>query len=73
MPYPKSFWKRQKIKLKKAWVTKVDTDEKSITCDDDTKLSYDTLVFATGSKPNKFGWPGQDLHGCTGALLFARY
>jgi NAD(P)H-nitrite reductase large subunit len=23
-------------------------------------------VLATGSKPNKYGWPGQDLQGVTG-------
>jgi NAD(P)H-nitrite reductase large subunit len=28
--------------------------------------SYDKLVLATGSKPNKYGWPGQDLQACTG-------
>lgn len=29
-------------------------------------LDYDQLVLATGSKPNKFGWPGQDLKGVQG-------
>jgi NADH dehydrogenase FAD-containing subunit len=24
-------------------------------------LNYDKLIIATGSKSNKFGWPGQDL------------
>jgi NAD(P)H-nitrite reductase large subunit len=28
-----------------------------------TKVSFDKLVLATGSKPNKYGWPGQDLQG----------
>ncbi len=28
--------------------------------------TYDKLVIATGSKPNKFGWPGQDLEGVQG-------
>ena len=27
------------------------------------KLKYDYLIIATGSKPHKFGWPGQDLKG----------
>ena len=29
-------------------------------------MQYDKLVIATGSKPNKFGWPGQDLIGAQG-------
>ena len=29
-------------------------------------MTYDTLVIATGSKPNKFGWPGQELNGVQG-------
>jgi len=29
-------------------------------------LNYDKLIIATGSKPNKFGWPGQDLKGVMG-------
>ena len=29
-------------------------------------MQYDKLVIATGSKPNKFGWPGQDLYGVMG-------
>jgi len=29
-------------------------------------MSYDKLVLALGSKPNKFGWPGQDLPGVGG-------
>ena len=29
-------------------------------------MSYDKLVLATGSEPNKFGWPGQDLEGVQG-------
>jgi NADPH-dependent 2,4-dienoyl-CoA reductase/sulfur reductase-like enzyme len=29
-------------------------------------FSYTKLIIATGSKPNKFGWPGQDLKGVQG-------
>jgi NAD(P)H-nitrite reductase large subunit len=31
--------------------------------ENNTKVSFDKLVLATGSKPNKYGWPGQDLQG----------
>ena len=29
-------------------------------------MKYDKLILATGSKSNKFGWPGQDLDGVQG-------
>ena len=29
-------------------------------------MAYDKLILAVGSKPNKFGWPGQDLPGVQG-------
>jgi NADPH-dependent 2,4-dienoyl-CoA reductase/sulfur reductase-like enzyme len=29
-------------------------------------MVYDDLILATGSQPNKFGWPGQDLDGVHG-------
>ncbi len=32
----------------------------------DPLLGYDKLVIATGSKPNRFGWPGQDLKAVQG-------
>lgn len=66
MPYPESFWKKQDIELKQAWVTKADTAQQKVFCDDGSVLDYDNLVLATGSKPNKFGWPGQDLQGVQG-------
>jgi NAD(P)H-nitrite reductase large subunit len=37
-----------------------------ILLDNNAKIAYDKLVLATGSKPNKYGWPGQDLQGVTG-------
>ena len=66
MPYPKSFWNKQNITLKKAWVTEIDSTHKTITCDDHKTLQYDKLILATGSISNKFGWPGQDLKGVQG-------
>ncbi|MFL0683162.1 MAG: FAD-dependent oxidoreductase [Algoriphagus aquaeductus] len=38
--------------------------------DSGEKLTYDVLVIASGSKPNKFGWPGQNLEGVQG--LYSR-
>ena len=33
-------------------------------------IRYDKLVLATGSKSNKFGWPGQDLPGVQGLYSY---
>lgn len=65
-PYENWFWKKNRIDLKKAYVTDVDTDSKTLYLADGGKMTYDKLVIATGSKPNKFGWPGQDLKGVMG-------
>jgi NAD(P)H-nitrite reductase large subunit len=65
-PYENWFWKKNRIELLKAYVESVDTDSKSIKLGDGSNLNYDKLVIATGSKPNKFGWPGQDLKGVLG-------
>jgi NAD(P)H-nitrite reductase large subunit len=65
-PYEPFFWKKNRIELKQAFVTNVDTNTKKVIFDDKTSLQYDKLVIATGSKPNKFGWNGQDLDGVLG-------
>ncbi len=65
-PYENWFWKKNKIDLVKAYVTKVDSTSKTLLLDNNTSIAYDDLIIATGSKPNKFGWPGQDLKAVTG-------
>ncbi|NAS31385.1 FAD-dependent oxidoreductase [Flavobacteriaceae bacterium R38] len=65
-PYENWFWKKNRINLKNGYVTAVDTDNKELKFADNSTMSYDKLVIATGSKPNKFGWPGQDLDGVMG-------
>lgn len=65
-PYENWFWEKNRIELVNAYVSNVDTDNKSLTLDGSRTLHYDKLILATGSKPNKFGWPGQDLHGVQG-------
>lgn len=65
-PYENWFWKKNRIELKNAWVTKVSPEENLITFSSGETMGYDKLVIATGSKPNKFGWPGQDLKGVQG-------
>ncbi len=69
-PYEDSFWKKNRIDLKKGYVNQVSTDTKEVVCEDGDRFTYDKLIIATGSKPNKFGWPGQDLKGVQGLYSF---
>ncbi|APG65340.1 FAD-dependent oxidoreductase [Tenacibaculum todarodis] len=65
-PYENWFWEKNNINLKKGLVSSINSEEKNVVFSDNTSLSYDKLIIATGSKPNKFGWPGQDLDGVMG-------
>lgn len=60
-PYEDWFWKKNKINLINNQVINIDTDNRTLEFIDGNKVSYDTLIIATGSKPNKFGWPGENL------------
>ena len=64
--YEDWFWAKNRIELIKAWVKSINPSNKSITLDNGTMLNYDKLIIASGSKPNKFSWPGQDLQGVQG-------
>jgi NAD(P)H-nitrite reductase large subunit len=65
-PYENWFWKKNRINLKKGFVKNIDTNKKSLHFTEGDSIKYDKLIIATGSKPNKFGWPGQDLEGVMG-------
>lgn len=65
-PYEDWFWQKNRIQLLKNKVTKVDVDQKRLVFIDGSDIWYDKLIIASGSKPNKFGWPGQDLIGVQG-------
>lgn len=65
-PYADDFWAKNRIDLLHAWVKKVVPEHKLIELADGSTLAYDALIIATGSVPNKFGWPGQDLEGVQG-------
>ncbi|BFP40477.1 hypothetical protein FGF1_13220 [Flavobacteriaceae bacterium GF1] len=65
-PYENWFWEKNGIELVRGYVTQVDTPNKQVLVDGSRAFHYDKLIIATGSKPNKFGWPGQDLHGVQG-------
>ncbi len=65
-PYENWFWKKNRINLVEDFVTHIDTDNNTLQLQNSENISYDDLIIATGSKPNKFGWPGQDLKGVQG-------
>lgn len=65
-PYENWFWEKNKIELVRGYVTHLDADNKQVLVDGSRAFNFDKLIIATGSKPNKFGWPGQDLHGVQG-------
>jgi len=65
-PYEDWFWDKNRIDLKQGFVEFIDTNSKVLHFSHGETLNYDKLVIATGSKPNKFGWPGQDLEGVMG-------
>ncbi|WP_417237881.1 NAD(P)/FAD-dependent oxidoreductase [Bizionia sp.] len=65
-PYEDWFWEKNRIELKSGFVNQIDTSSKTLHFEKGDLLKYDQLILATGSKPNKFGWPGQDLNGVQG-------
>ncbi len=69
-PYEDWFWEKNRIDLKKAWITNVDFQEKSLKTTTGETITYDKLILALGSKSNKFGWKGQDLAGVQGMYSF---
>lgn len=69
-PYENWFWQKNRIDLVRGAVTKIDTDQKELRLEDGRSIHYDRLVITTGSKSNKFGWPGQDLPGVQGLYSY---
>lgn len=65
-PYEKTFWNENNIFIEKDYVVSVNPLNEIIYLKSGIPVTYDKLIIATGSKSNKFGWPGQDLHGVTG-------
>ena len=69
-PYEDSFWAKNKINLLNRFVNQIDTDHKVLHFSNGETISYDILVIASGSKTNKFGWPGQESKGVQGLFNF---
>lgn len=60
-PYEDHFWAKNNIDLVFNYVSEIDYAKKKLRFKDGDSLQYDVLIIAVGSKPNKFGWRGQDL------------
>ena len=69
-PYEDWFWEKNRIDLVFDLVTGIDPQGKKVALKTGKKIAYDKLVLATGSKYNKFGWPGQDLPGVQGLYSY---
>jgi NAD(P)H-nitrite reductase large subunit len=65
-PYEDWFWSKNRINLIKAYVKTLNTKDKILLFDNGKSIAYDKLIIASGSKPNKFGWPGENLNGVQG-------
>ncbi|UBM59651.1 FAD-dependent oxidoreductase [Marinilongibacter aquaticus] len=69
-PYEDWFWGKNRIDLLRKRVEDVDFEQKTLHFGDGHSLAYDKLVLATGSVPNKFGWPGQEAKGVQGLYSY---
>jgi NAD(P)H-nitrite reductase large subunit len=69
-PYEDWFWKKNRIELIKDYVERLEPTSKNILLRAKGNFSYDILIIASGSKSNKFGWPGQDLKGVQGLYSY---
>jgi len=67
-PYEDWFWEKNRIELKKAWVEKIDFEQKTLHFSVGEAMKYDKLIIASGSLPNKFGWEGEELEGVQGLV-----
>ena len=65
-PYQDHFWTDNNIDLVRGYATRVDTAAQTVQIGGGRTIGYDTLLLATGSRSNFFGWPGQDLDGVQG-------
>ncbi len=65
-PYPDTFWVRNRMLLVQAHAVRIRTREKSIELATGEHLPFDSLILATGARPNRFGWDGEFLPGVQG-------
>jgi len=62
-PYEASFWTKNRIELLEDTVDGIDRNGQQLILKNSGHLRYDQLILATGSRSNRFDWPGQNLKG----------
>lgn len=67
-PYEDDFWVKNDINLVRDFVQEVDIYHKHLSLASGNRLSYDILILACGSKPNRLGWPGETAKGVQGLV-----
>lgn len=65
-PYEEEFWNQNKIERLHGRVDKIDPTNKTLMLADKQTIDFDVLIIATGSIPNRYGWPGEHLQGVQG-------
>ncbi len=65
-PYEDWFWNKNRINIIRAYVKTINPKDKLLILESGESIAYDKLILATGSVPNKFGWPGENLNGAQG-------
>lgn len=69
-PYEDHFWKKNRIELVFDHVEQVKPHSSELVLRSGKRMGYDQLLIAAGSRPNFFGWPGQDLKGVQGLYSY---
>tara|TARA_R110002072_G_scaffold106447_1_gene232435 strand:+ start:88174 stop:89523 length:1350 start_codon:yes stop_codon:yes gene_type:complete len=67
-PYEHWFWKKNRLELKKAYVSKIETSAKTLHFKEGGNMQYDQLIIASGSSTNTFGWEGLNSKGVVGMV-----
>ncbi|HZM81107.1 MAG TPA: FAD-dependent oxidoreductase [Candidatus Limnocylindrales bacterium] len=60
---PESYYAQHQIDMVNAVAVDIERPDREIVLDDGSRLSYDTLVLATGARPRALPVPGSRLHG----------
>ena len=57
-PYERDVYEKKLIRRVRAWVRDVDAERKQVRLESGETISYDKLLLATGSVPNRIPWQG---------------
>lgn len=59
-PFERKVYDKQRIDRVRGWVRNLDAVQRVIRFEDRREITYDKLLLAVGSVPNRFQWPGLD-------------